>query len=145
MQEVMAVYHCAARPHLLRSSCLSLAVKVAVTVVDCTTLKITYAVNRLPGGDSNEASLLYLEVKYQPTSGNVSAVSLIVLLKGYSAEGMLCLTDLMPDTNYNITYSVKVKSSPPNMTLLDTSGSVVESTAEGCGQPGLCMEANSNG
>ena len=115
-----------------------------MTSVDCKTLKVSYTVDSLPAGDKNKASLEYLEVKYSPISEPSSTRTTIVPLNGFSAEGMLCLSDLLPDTTYNVTYSVKV-TDLQNMTLPDVAGFVVESTAEDCYPPGLCFETNSNG
>ena len=112
--------------------------------VDCETLKVSYTVNSLPGGDKNKAFLGYLVVEYYPVSEPNSTRTRIVQLNGFSAEGMLCLTDLLPNTAYNVTYSVKVTDSQ-NLTLSEVAGFVVESTAEDCYPPGLCFEANSNG
>ena len=89
-------------------SSLSLAAEVDVTAVHCTTLKVSYTVNSLPGGDENKASLQSFVVRYQPILGGGSTVTRTVPLNGNPAEGVLCLSGLRPDTPYHVTYNVEV-------------------------------------
>ena len=89
-------------------SFLSLAAEVDVAAVDCSTLKVSYTVNRLPGRDKNKASLQSFVVKYQPILGGGSTVTRTVPLNGKTADGVLCLSGLSPNTPYRVTYNVEV-------------------------------------
>ena len=96
--------------HFSAHVCLSvsLAAEVDVTAVDCDTLKVSYTVNPLPGGDENKASLQSFVVKYQPILGGGSTVTKMVPLNRKFAEGVLCLSGLRPNTPYRVTYNVEV-------------------------------------
>ena len=113
-----------------------------MTAVDCTTLKVSYTVNSLPGGDKNKASLEYLEVKYQPILGGGSTETKTVPLKGKPAKGVFCLSGLAAGTPYRVTYSVEVNAST---VVPSDSADIEESTEDSCDQRGLCFETNSNG
>ena len=125
-------------------SSLSLAAEVAVTAVDCSTLKVSYTVNPLPGGDENKASLQSFVVKYQPILGGGSTVTRTVPLNGNPAEGVLCLSSLAAGTSYHVTYNVEVNTSaivPSDLADIEEEGT----TEDSCDQRGQCIETNSNG
>ena len=126
------------------TSCLSLAVDIDVTAVDCNTLQVNYTVNPLPGGDSNEASLQSLVVEYQPILGGGDLVTRSVPLNGNPAEGVLCLSGLTADTTYRIIYNVNVSTSLSSVVPSDIP-TPAEISTEDCDQPGQCLETNSNG
>ena len=124
--------------------CLFLAAEVDVTAVDCTTLKVSYTVNSLPGGDKNKASLEYLEVKYQPILGGGSTGTVRVPLKGNPSNGVLCLSGLRHGTSYRVTYNVETASSV-SVHPSDQSEPKLAPTRRNCGRPGQCIQTNSNG
>ena len=124
------------------SVCLSLAAEVDVTAVDCTTLKVNYTVNPLPGGDKNKASLQSFVVKYQPILGGGSTGTRTVPLNGNSAEGVLCLSGLTADTLYHVTYRAEVMTTLGITVPSDIPNPVEILTARECDQLGQCSECN---
>ena len=102
-------------------SCLSLAVEVDVTAVNCDTLQVGYTVNPLPGGDTNKASLQSFVVEYRPIFGRGSSGTRSVPLNGNPAEGVLCLSGLRPNTPYRVTYNVEVNAGVQIVLPLDLS------------------------
>ena len=86
---------------------LSYAAEVEVTP-GCNTLRISYTVNSLPGGENNEASLSSLVVSYQRILGGGGKRSRSVALNGRAAKGVLSLTGLTRDTAYRVTYRVEI-------------------------------------
>ena len=123
-------------------SSLYLAAEIDVTAVDCTTLKVNYTVNPLPGGDKNKASLQSFVVTYQPILGGGSTVTRTVPLNSKPADGVLCLSSLAAGTPYRVTYNVEVNASTA---VPSDSADIEESTEDSCDQPGQCIETNSNG
>ena len=122
--------------HFSAHVCLSvsLAAEVNVTAVDCSTLKVNYTVNPLPGGDENKVSLQSFVVKYQPILGGGSQVTRTVPLNGKYAEGVLCLSGLIPDTPYRVTYNVEVNPGMQIVLPSDLSDPIQLFTLESCGQ-----------
>ena len=116
-------------------SYLSLAAEVDVTAVDCTTLKVSYTVNPLPGEDKNKASLQSFVVKYQPILGGGSTVTRTVPLNGKTADGVLCLSGLSPDTPYRVTYNVEVNPGVQIVLPSDLADPKQIFTLRSCGQP----------
>ena len=125
-------------------SCLSLAGEVDVKPVDCNTLQVNYTVNPLPDG-GNEVSLQSLVVKYRPILETDNTMTRTVPLNGNPAEGVLCLSGLTPNTGYRVTYNVQVNASVSTLLPPDSADPEEESTESNCGQPGKCIETNSNG
>ena len=80
--------------------------EVEVTAVSCNTLKLSYTVNPLPGGN-DDTTLQSLVVRYQAILGG-STQSRTVPLNGSPTEGVLCISGLASNTGYRITYSVEV-------------------------------------
>ena len=142
MVYVMVVHCCWTT--LVSMSCLSLAGEIDVKSVDCRTLQVKYTVNPLPGG-GNEASLQSLVVKYRPILGAGSTETRTVPLNGNPAEGVLCLSGLTPNTGYRVTYNVQVNASVSTVLPPDSADPKEEATESNCGQPGKCIETNSNG
>ena len=140
---VMAVHHCCSTI-IVCVSCLSLAVEVVVEPVDCHTLQVNYTVNPLPDG-GNEASLQSLVVTYRPILGAGSRGTRTVPLNGNPAEGVLCLSGLTANTGYRVTYNVQVNASVSTVLPPDSADPKEEATESNCGQPGKCIETNSNG
>ena len=133
------------------TSCLSLAVVCDVEPVGCDTLQVNYTVNPLPNplpnGDNedNEATLQFLEVTYQPSLGSGSPETRSVALRGFPAEGVLCLSGLDPDTAYNVTCSVVVDVGSLLVLPPDPAEPVEESTESNCTEQEQCIQKNSNG
>ena len=115
-----------------------------MTAVDCTTLKVSYTVNPLPGGDKNKASLQSFVVKYQPILGGGSTGTVRVPLKGNPSSGVLCLSGLRHGTSYHVTYNLEAESSL-SVQPSDQSEPKLASTRRNCDRPGQCIQTNSNG
>ena len=113
-------------------SCLSLAVEVDVTAVNCNTLQVSYTVNPLPGGDTNKASLQSFVVEYRPILGGSNSGTRSVPLNGNPAEGVLCLSGLRPNTPYRVTYNVEVNAGVQIVLPLDLSAPKQLFTLRGC-------------
>ena len=75
--------------------------------MSCDTLKLSYTINPLPSG-SRDTTLQSLVVRYQPILGSGSTGSRTVPLNGNATEGVLCISGLVSNTGYRITYSVEV-------------------------------------
>ena len=89
---------------------MSNAAEVEVTR-GCDTLNVSYTVNSLPG-DSNEATLRSLVVRYRAILGSGSGTR-NVPLNGRAAAGVVSFSGLNRNTPYRITYSVDVDVSFP--------------------------------
>ena len=89
---------------------MSNAAEVEVTR-GCDTLNVSYIVNSLPG-DSNEATLRSLVVRYRAILGRGSGTR-NVSLNGRAAAGVVSFSGLARGTAYRITYSVDVDVSFP--------------------------------
>ena len=111
-----------------------------MTAVNCDTLQVSYTVNPLPYGYSNQVSLQDLEVNYQPILGRGSAVTRTVPLNGNPAEGVLCLSNLTADTPYRVTYNVEVMTTLQITVPSDIPNPVQIVTARECDQAGECSE-----
>ena len=121
-------------------SCLSLAVKVDVTAVNCDTLQVDYTVNPLPGGDMNKASLRSFVVEYRAILGRSNSGTRSVPLNGNPAGGVLCLSGLRPDTPYRVTYNVEVNAGVQIVLPLDLSLPKQIFTLRTCVQQAQCNE-----
>ena len=121
-------------------SCLSLAVEVDVTAVNCDTLQVGYTVNPLPGGDTNKASLQSLVVEYRPILGGRDSGTRSVPLNGNPAEGVLCLSGLRSNTPYRVTYNVEVNAGASVVLPSDLSEAKQLFTLRSCGQQAQCTE-----
>ena len=89
---------------------MSNAAEVEVTH-GCDTQTFSYTVNSLPG-DSNEATLRSLVVRYRAILGSGSGTR-IVPLNGRAAAGIVSFSGFIRDTAYRITYSVEIGVSFP--------------------------------
>ena len=105
-----------------------------MTAVDCNTLQANYTVNALPGEDKNNASLQSFVVNYQPILGGGSTVTRTVPLNGKPADVVLCLSGLIPDTPYRVTYNVEVNPGMQIVLPSDLSDPKELNTLRSCGQ-----------
>ena len=121
-------------------SCLSLAVEVDVTAVNCDTLQVGYTVNPLPGGDTNKASLHSFVVEYRPIFGRGGSGTRSVPLNGNPAEGVLCLSGLSINTPYRVAYNVEVNTGVQIVLPLDVSDPEQLFTLRSCVQQAQCNE-----
>ena len=110
-----------------------------MTAVGCNTLKVSYTVNPLPGGD-NQATLKSLVVKYQPILEAGSTGTRSVALNGTATEGVLCFSGLKTNTPYRVTYSVEVDVGFQTTLPSDLSEPVELLTGRNCDQQQQCQE-----
>ena len=115
--------------------------EVEVTAVSCNTLKLSYTVNPLPGGN-DDTTLQSLVVRYQAILGG-STQSRTVPLNGSPTEGVLCISGLTVNTGYRITYSVEVDVGDGISLPSDVPEPIEVSTGRTCDQRQQCQESSS--
>ena len=111
-----------------------------MAAVSCDTLKLSYTVSPLPDGN-DDTTLQSLVVRYQPILGSGSTVSRTVPLNGSATEGVLCISGLVSDTGYRITYSVEVNVGVQVSLPSDVPEPIEVSTSRTCDQQ--CQESSS--
>ena len=113
--------------------------EVEVAAVSCNTLKLSYTVNPLPGGN-DDTTLQSLVVRYQAILGG-SPQSRTVPLNGRATEGVLCISGLASNTGYRITYSVEVNGVQGSLPS-DVPEPIEVSTGRTCDQRQQCQQSS---